>query len=157
MTSMALLRRVRDQRELARAHDRRAQLPLVHGARAGNPARQNLRSLRHERHQQLHVLVVDVVDLVRAELAHLPPAEHRTALTVLPLLAALPARFAAAATTAESSLPVPRSTSPSSNRSSSSVSLRCPSPGCLSGGRPRATRRLRVASVRLVRVRSIFV
>src|SRR5215475_9111239 len=83
-----LFSRVRDERELARPHDRRAQLPLVHGARTGNAARQNLRALRHERHQELGVLVVDVVDLVRAELADLAPAEHRTTLPVLPLLSA---------------------------------------------------------------------
>src|SRR5258706_6637152 len=104
MTSMALLRGVRDERELARAHDRRAQLPLVHGARPRDAARQDLRPLRHERHQELRVLVVDVVDLVRAELADLAAAEHRTALAVLPLLTALPAGLSPAAAAAEGSL-----------------------------------------------------
>src|ERR1043166_3180427 len=122
MTSMTLLRRVGDERQLARTHDRGAQLPLMHGACAGDAARQNLRALGDERHQQLDVLVVDVVDLVRAELADLAAAEHRTALAVLPLLSALSARPAAAAT---GSLPaVHRSTSFMSKRSSSSVSPR---------------------------------
>src|SRR6185369_15864347 len=155
MTSMSLLRRVRDERQLTGAHDRRAQLPLVHRTRPRNPARQNLCPLGHERHQELRVLVVDVIDLVRAELADLSSAEHRTTLAVLSLLA-LPARLAAAAATSEPSFPVHRSTSDMSNRSSSSTSLRCPSPGCRSGGNPRATRRLRDASVRFVRVRSIL-
>src|ERR1051325_1871958 len=97
MTSMTLLRRVGDERQLARTHDRGAQLPLMHGACAGDAARQNLRALGDERHQQLDVLVVDVVDLVRAELADLAAAEHRTALAVLPLLPALAARLAASA------------------------------------------------------------
>src|SRR5215470_4166674 len=80
------LRRVWNQRELAGTHDRRPQLPLVHRAGPRDPARKDLRPLGHERHQQLRVLVVDVIDLVRAELADLAPAEHRTALAVLPLL-----------------------------------------------------------------------
>src|ERR1051325_549327 len=145
---------IRNQRQLARAHDRRAQLALMHRAGARDAARQNLGALRHERHQELHVLVVDVVDLVRAELAHLAAAEHRTTLPVLPLLPALAAGLAAPAAP-ETSLAVHRSTSPRSNRSSSSISPRWPSPGCRSGGRPRATRRRRMLSVRLVRVRSM--
>src|SRR5262245_48290535 len=154
----ALFGRVRNQRELTRAHDCRAQLPLVHRTCSRNPARQNLRPFGHERHQELHVLVVDVVDLVRAELAHLPAAEHRTTLAVLALLTALGAPLpTAAAAPTKASLADHRSTSVASNRSSSSMSLRCPSPGCLSGGSPRATRRRRDDSVRLTRVRSIFV
>src|SRR5437870_3639081 len=150
---MNLFCRVRDQRELARAHDRRPQLPLMHRAGARDAARQDLRALRHERHQEFDVLVVDVVDLVRAELAHLAAAEHRATLPVLPLLTGLAAGLAAAAAS-ETSLAVHRSTSPTSNRSSSSISPRWPSPGWRSGGSPRATRRRRFASVRLVRVRS---
>src|SRR5688572_18277748 len=127
MTSMTLLRRVRNQRQLARAHQRRAQLPLVHGAGAGNAPRQDLGPLGHERHQELGVLVVDVVDLVRAELADLAAAEHRTALAVLPRGAGcrLPATAttAAAAAAAEASSPVHRmSSAPMSNRSSRSSS-----------------------------------
>src|SRR6185436_16990612 len=80
-----LLGRVRDERQLTRAHQRHAQLPLVQRAGARNAARQDLRALRHEGEQQLRVLVVDVVDLVRAELAHLAAAEHRPALAVLAL------------------------------------------------------------------------
>src|SRR5688500_17748588 len=71
---------VRQQRDLARPHDRGAQLALVQRTGARDPARQDLGALRHERRQQLHVLVVDVVDLLDADLADLAPAEHRTAL-----------------------------------------------------------------------------
>src|SRR5688572_14514372 len=159
MTSMCLLRRVRDQRELTCTHDGRAQLPLVEGTRARDPSRQHFRALRDERHQQLHVLVVDVVDLVRAELADLAPTEHRTTLPVLALLLA-GSRLATAAPAPAPAKTLPavhRSSSPPmSNRSSrsSSGSPRCPSPGCRSGGRPRAVRRRRDVSVRLTRVRS---
>src|SRR5215831_16337228 len=88
-----LFSRVRNQGKLTRAHDRRAQLSLVHRAASRNPARQNLRPLGHERHQELGVLVIDVVDLVRAELTDLAPTEHRTTLPVLPLLPALRSRL----------------------------------------------------------------
>src|SRR5919107_1559610 len=93
-----LFRRVRNQCELARAHQRRTQLPLVHRAGTRDAARQNLRPLGHERHQELDVLVVDVVDLVRAELAHLAAPEHGTTLLALALRAGgrLPAAAAAA-------------------------------------------------------------
>src|SRR5688572_31879320 len=99
MISIVLLRGVRDERQLARPHDRRAQLALVHGARARDATRQDLGPLGDERHQELGVLVVDVVDLVRAELADLAAAEHRPAL--LAVLARLPrgARATAAAGT----------------------------------------------------------
>src|SRR3981081_3550179 len=94
MTTFSI-RDVRNQRNLPGALDRDLQLPLVPRARAGNPSRQNLAPLGHEGRQQLDVLVVDVVNLVRAELADLPPSEHRAALALLfvPgfLLAALPA------------------------------------------------------------------
>src|SRR5688572_16649437 len=83
MTSIALLRRVRNQRKLPRAHDGGAELPLVLGAGARDPTRQDLRTLRDERKKEFGVLVVDVVDLVRAELADLAATEHRTALPVL--------------------------------------------------------------------------
>src|SRR5688572_16448849 len=82
-----LLGRVRDERQLARPHERHPQLPLVQRAGARDAARQDLRALRDEGEQQLHILVVDVVDLVRAELAHLAAAEHRPPLAVLPLRA----------------------------------------------------------------------
>src|SRR5262245_17011759 len=116
MTSMSLLRRVRDQRELARAHDRRPQLPLMERTRSRNAPRQNLGPLGDERHQELHVLVVDVVDLVRAELADFATTEHRPALTILALL--LPAaRRLPAAPAAKTLLAVHRSSSPMSKRS----------------------------------------
>src|SRR6185295_4401904 len=93
---VSLVRHVGNERELARALERGLQLPLVHRARARDPARQDLAALRHERPEQLHVLVVDVVDLVRAELADLAAAEHRTALALArhALLAAAPAASA---------------------------------------------------------------
>src|SRR5688572_24082964 len=83
MATPPLFRRVRDERQLARPHQRHAQLPLVQGAGPGDAPRQDLGALGHERQQQPRVLVVDVVDLVAAELADLPPAEHRAALSVL--------------------------------------------------------------------------
>src|SRR5260221_11443934 len=96
--AFALVRHVRDQRDLPRALDRRLQLALVHRAGARDPARQDLAALGHERPDQLHVLVVDVVALVRAELADLAPAEHRPALALL--VAGLLVRAAAAAAAA---------------------------------------------------------
>src|SRR5687767_4288469 len=124
MTSIVLLRGVRNQRQLARAHQRGAQLALVLRTGARDTPRQDLRPLRHERHQELDVLVVDVVDLVRAELADLAAAEHRTALAVLPGGRA-GGRLAAATTAAaaEASPSVHRmSSTPMSNRSSRSSS-----------------------------------
>src|SRR5512134_736227 len=83
MTSMvnprASVRDVRDQRELARALDRRLQLPLVRRARPGDPPRLDLAALRDERREQPDVLVVDVVDLLRAELADPAAAEEAAA------------------------------------------------------------------------------
>src|SRR3954466_7870563 len=99
MTSMCLLRHVRDERDLARALDRRLQLALVLGAGARDPPRQDLAALGHERPDQLHVLVVDVVDLVRAELADLAPAEQRAPLSLF-LVARLLVAATAAATAA---------------------------------------------------------
>src|SRR5437773_1071406 len=121
---------VRDQRELARTHECRPELPLVHRTRARDAPRQNLGALGNERHQQLHVLVVDVVDLVRAELADLSTPEHRTALTAF--LCRPSRRTAPAAPASKTSSSVHRSISGKpSNRSSrsSSLSPRCPSPG----------------------------
>src|SRR4051812_5061526 len=99
MTSMCLLRHVRDEGDLAGALDRRLQLALVLGAGAGNASRQDLAALGHERPDQLHVLVVDVVDLVRAELADLATAEQRAALSLF-LVARLLVPGAAASTAA---------------------------------------------------------
>src|SRR5262245_17076151 len=93
-----LVRHVRDQRDLARALDRRLQLALVHRAGARDAPRQDLAALRDERADQLDVLVVDVVDLVRAELADLAAAEERAALS-LRLVAALLVALAAPAAT----------------------------------------------------------
>ena len=69
MIDRPLICRVRQQGQLARAHDRDAQAALVLGAGSRNPPRQHLAALGDEAAQQLDVLVVDVVDLVRAELA----------------------------------------------------------------------------------------
>src|SRR4051812_36921858 len=88
MTSIDLLRDVWNQRQLARALDRRLQLALVRRARARNPARKNLAALRHEWSQQFHVLVVDIVDLVRAKLTDLAAPEQRAFLPVLLVTAA---------------------------------------------------------------------
>src|SRR6186713_2036221 len=151
---------VRDQRQLARPHQRHTQLALVQGARPRNAPRQDLGALRHEGEQQLRVLVVDVVDLVRAELADLAPAEHRAALAVLALRARAARTRAAALLGAETLASVHRSiprSLPMSKRSSrsSSASPRWPSPGCRSAGRPRATRRRCEVAVRRALVRSI--
>src|SRR5947209_8740351 len=151
------IRHVRNQRDLARALDRRLQLPLMHRAGARDAPRENLAALGHERPDQLHVLVVDVVDLVRAELADLATTEERAALSLF-LVSRLLVAAAAAATAARASLSEwHRYTSTPSNRSSSisSASL-CwrPSPGCRWGGRPRFTRRRSDSVRRLVCVRS---
>src|SRR6185436_11483450 len=128
------------------------------------PARQYLATLGDEAAQQLDVLVVDVVDLVRAELADFTAAEKTAATTLVAALGVFVARLAAAARAA-----LPRSTkwhdayasisAPSNIMSpeSSSLSPCGPSPGCRSGGRPRATRRRRDSSVRLVRARSALI
>src|SRR5258707_1395449 len=100
MTSIFLLRHIRDERDLAGALDRRLQLALVLGAGAGNAPRQDLAALGHERPDQLHILVVDVVDLVRAELADLATAEQRAALSFFLVARLLVAAAAAAAATA---------------------------------------------------------
>src|SRR5690348_15455790 len=160
ITSMIalLLRRVRDERQLTRPHQRHAQLPLVQGAGPRNTARQNLGPLRHEGEQQLRVLVVDVVDLVRAELAHLAAAEHRTALAVLALTRTAATALLGAETSTSVHRSIPRSRSlPMSKRSSrsSSASPRWPSPGWRSAGRPRATRRRCEVAERAALVRSM--
>src|SRR4051812_17952069 len=151
---------VRQQRDHARPHDGRAQLPLVHRARAGDAPRQDLAALRHERLQQLHVLVVDIVDLVRAELADLAPPEQPAAPLRLRLVArrrvraAAPTQPAAAAGAPGSLLHrhdyTPTSSKPPSSRSSLSRRF---SPSCTSGGSPRAIRRRCCCDVRRVRVR----
>src|SRR5258706_13007372 len=98
MISMVSIRHIGNQRELARALDRRLQFALVHGAGAGDAARQDLAALGHERSQQLDVLVVDIVDLVRAELADLPAPKHRAALALFLVPRLLVAAAAAAST-----------------------------------------------------------
>src|SRR6266851_5334091 len=95
--SRASVGHVRNQCDLARALDRRLQLPLMHRARARDAPREDLAALWHERPDQLHILVIDVVDLVRAELAHLATTEQRAA---LPLFLVAGFLVAAAASTA---------------------------------------------------------
>src|SRR3981081_2671174 len=76
----ASVRHVRNQCDLARALDRRLQLPLMHRACARDAPREDLAALGNERADQLHILVIDVVDLVRTELADLATTEQRAAL-----------------------------------------------------------------------------
>src|SRR5262245_21715483 len=93
----ALVRYIRDQRELARALDRHLQLSLVQSARARDPQRLNLAALGQERRQQTHVLVIDVVDLLRAELADSATSEESSTGRVSGSLAFLLVAAAAAA------------------------------------------------------------
>src|SRR5690349_2285515 len=96
--SRALVGDVGDQRELARALDRRLQLPLMQRARPRDAARLDLAALRQERRQQADVLVIDVVDLLRAELADTTAAEEPAARPIAALaLVVAPLRPAAAA------------------------------------------------------------
>src|SRR5262249_27221415 len=81
-SNQLLVCHVRNERDLARALDRRLQFALVHRAGARDAPRQDLAALGDERPDQLHVLVVDVVDLVRAELADLAAAEQRATLAL---------------------------------------------------------------------------
>src|SRR5579859_264809 len=97
MTSIGLLRHVRDERELARARDRGLQRALVLGARARDPPRLDLAALRDERRQQPGVLVVAVVDLVRAELADAAPTEDPAAARAIAVLLVLVVLLPAAA------------------------------------------------------------
>src|SRR5204862_3810230 len=87
----------RTERDLSRALERGPQRPLMHGAGARDPPRQNFPALGHEWPDQLHVLVIDVVDLVRAELADLAPAEQGPALALRFVAGLLIAAAAAAA------------------------------------------------------------
>src|SRR5688572_16035769 len=68
---------VRQQREIARALDRRAELALVARLRAGDARGHDLPVLLHEVLQDVDVLVVDRLDLLRGEAAELPPLEQR--------------------------------------------------------------------------------
>src|SRR3954468_20337404 len=104
MTSMALLRHIRDERDLPSALDRRLQLALMLGARSGNASRQNLAAFGNERPNQLHILVVDVVDFVRAELADLAAPEECPPLSLFLVAGLLVAGAAAATAAARSSL-----------------------------------------------------
>ena len=84
-----LVGHVRQERDLTRPHDRRAEFALVQRAGARDAARQHLAALRDEAGQHAHVLVVDVVDLVRTELADLPAPEESAAPTLVATLGVL--------------------------------------------------------------------
>ena len=68
-----VLRRVREQRHVARALERDGELALVRGARAGLPARLDLGALGEVAAEAVDLLVVDHDRLVGAEGADLPP------------------------------------------------------------------------------------
>src|SRR6266849_6131106 len=88
---------VRQQREVARALDRRRELALVMGARAGDARRDDLAVLADEILEQLDVLVVDPLDLLGGEAAELAPLEELLrALLVALVVAALSFSFASA-------------------------------------------------------------
>src|SRR5262249_9166452 len=70
------VRRVRQERDRTRALDRRLELALMEGARAGDAPRKDLAALGDEALEQLDVLPVDVLELLRAELAALPRADE---------------------------------------------------------------------------------
>src|SRR5262245_20463389 len=57
-----MLVRVRQEREVARALDRRRQLPLIRRAGARDPARNDLAGLRDVRLQRREIFVVDLLD-----------------------------------------------------------------------------------------------
>src|SRR5882672_12409294 len=67
---------VRHQREIARALDRRRELPLVMSARSGDSRRNDLAVLADEVFEQIDVLVVDPLDLLRGEAAELAALEE---------------------------------------------------------------------------------
>src|SRR6266849_11114937 len=95
---------VRQQREVARALDRRRELALVMGARAGDARRDDLAVLADEILEQLDVLVVDPLDLLGGEAAELAPFEELLrALLVALVVAALALSFALLAATAPAS------------------------------------------------------
>src|SRR5438876_11981642 len=95
---------VRHQREVARALDRRRELALVVGARAGDPRRDDLAVLADEVLEQLDVLVVDPLDLLGGEAAELAPLEELLrALLVALVVAALAFSLALLAETAPAS------------------------------------------------------
>src|SRR5262245_4073164 len=89
---------------------------LVHGARAGDSARQDLAPLRDEALQQPDVLVVDDLHLLIAELAELAATEEVLLLESRSLGAAPPAGPAARALMSLAHHSRPTSRSPRSRR-----------------------------------------
>src|SRR5437899_5537687 len=84
MASLALVEvGVGNQREKAGALDRRAELALVPGLRAGDPRRHDLAVFLDEILQDLDVLVVDFLDAFRGEAAELLALEQRVAALAL--------------------------------------------------------------------------
>src|SRR5512139_2655965 len=78
---------VRQQREEARALDRRVELALVVRLRAGQAGRRDLAVFADEVTQRLDVLVVDLVDLLSGEAAEALALEQRILLVAAPRLA----------------------------------------------------------------------
>src|SRR5512139_1918291 len=78
---------VRQQREEARALDRRVELALVVRLRAGQAGRRDLAVLADEVAQRLDVLVVDLVDFLRGEAAEALALEQRILLVAATRLA----------------------------------------------------------------------
>src|SRR6266446_3100492 len=68
-----LIRRVRQESNIARALDCLCQHPLMCGAGARDSARKNLPALGNVRLQELHILKVDQIDFIDAEAARLAP------------------------------------------------------------------------------------
>src|SRR3989442_14298390 len=83
---------VRQQREIARALDRRGELPLIACLRAGDPRRHDLAVLLDEILEDVDVLVVDLLDLLGREAAELAALEQVVA--ALAFLAVLALSFA---------------------------------------------------------------
>src|SRR5581483_8202402 len=84
---------VRQEREEARALDRRAELALVARLRAGDARRHDLAVLLHEVLQDVDVLVVDLLDVLGGEAAELLALEQVVA-ALAALAVALALRFA---------------------------------------------------------------
>src|SRR5205085_9003186 len=72
---LLLVRRVGQQRDVARAFDRLGQHALVRRARARNATRQNLAAFGHVACEQLHVFEVYVINFVLTEATNLAPTE----------------------------------------------------------------------------------
>src|SRR5215510_13476544 len=90
LTRRFLIRRVGQQRDVARALDSFSQHALVRGARARDSPRQNFAALGNVALQQLHIFEVDQINFLDAEAANLsalhaphPPTSHRAGAVIL--------------------------------------------------------------------------